>query len=105
MPPLVLTGLRPLQPDRVGVAVLVFRFTAGRQELRAGALQCSRADHQGGNGLLGHGDGGCVLIPGDSRGRAGMGTQTQTRYRSALSTLAGFDASRALHSSLTDTLS
>ena len=38
-------------------------------------------------------------------GVRGWAPKTQTRYRSALSTLAGFKGSRALHSSLTDTLS
>ena len=29
MPPLVLMGLQPLRPDRVGVALLVFGFAVG----------------------------------------------------------------------------
>ena len=37
-------------------------------------------------------------------GVRGWAPKTQTRYRSALSTLAGFGGSRALQSSLTDTL-
>ena len=75
MTPLVLTGLRPLRPDRVGVALLVFGFVVGRWELHASALPCARADLRGGGGLLGHGDGGCGLVLDGSRGRAGMGIQ------------------------------
>ena len=30
MSPLGLTGLRPLRPDRVGVALLLFRFAVSR---------------------------------------------------------------------------
>ena len=75
MPPRVVTGLRPLRADRVGVALLVFRFVVGRWDLHASALPCSWADLQGGGGLMGHGDGGCGLVLRGSRGRAGMGTQ------------------------------
>ena len=38
-------------------------------------------------------------------GVRGWAPKTQTRYQSALSTLVGFEGSRALRSSLTDTLS
>ena len=44
MPQLVLTGLRPLRPGRVGVPLLVFGFAVGRWELRASALPCSGAN-------------------------------------------------------------
>ena len=64
-----------MRPDRVGMALLVFGFTIGRWEPHATALPCTTTYLPGGSGLLRHGDGGCGLVSGGSRGRAGMGTQ------------------------------
>ena len=75
MPALVLTGLRPLRPGWVGVALLVFRLAIGHWGLRASAFPCTWTNIQGNGSLLGDGDGGCGLVSGGSRGGSGMGAE------------------------------
>ena len=101
MPPLVLTGLWPVWPDRVGVAMLVCGFEISRWE--PSTITHPRSDLPGSGGLLAMAAVGSYRVA--AVGVCGWAPKTQPRCRSALSALASFEGARALQTLLTDTLS